>query len=113
MCRCRGPTIGADDLQALFEQVYFRRFRVDLPEIRANVVNANSSVIGLRAALDLSALIDPAGRQDPLAEAQIGTRPVHFDGTWHDTPVYWRDHLPLEVRAERPGDGPSRWTPRC
>ncbi|MCB1311934.1 MAG: hydantoinase/oxoprolinase family protein [Sedimentitalea sp.] len=97
-----GPEIGRDAIQALFEEVYFRRFRVTLPDIRAHVVNASSSVIGLRDALDFSALIDPAGRKATLAEAQIGMRPVHFAGTWHDSPVYWRDHLPLEARLSGP-----------
>ena len=27
---------------------------------------------------------------------------TYFDGTWHDTPVYWRDHLPLDVVIEGP-----------
>ena len=31
-----------------------------------------------------------------------GRRPVFFDGTWHDTPVYWRDHLPLDACIEGP-----------
>ena len=27
---------------------------------------------------------------------KVGRRPVYFGG-WHDTPVYWRDHLPLTL----------------
>ena len=89
------PDIDLATLRRQFEAAYFNRFRVELSDIRANVVNANTSVIGARAELDLSALIDPAGRRATLAEALIGRRPVHFDGAWHDTPVYWRDHLPI------------------
>jgi N-methylhydantoinase A len=92
-------TPSRDDLQRLFEAAYHTRFRVDLPTIRANLVNLNVSVIGERPALDLSRLIDPAGRQ-PTA-APTGSRKVWFDG-WQDTPVYWRDHLPLELALTGP-----------
>ncbi len=50
-----------EDLQRLFEAAYHARFRVELPTIRANLVNLNVSVIGERPALDLSRLIDPRG----------------------------------------------------
>ncbi|MDQ1846991.1 hydantoinase/oxoprolinase family protein [Gemmobacter fulvus] len=92
------PTRAA--LQTLFEAAYHARFHVDLPMIRANLVNLNCSVIGTRPELDLSALIDPAGRRS-LTEAQTGSRPVWF-GRWIDTPVYWRDHLPLDARLSGP-----------
>ena len=83
-----------EDLQRRFEAAYHARFRVDLPTIRANLVNLNCSVIGERPALDLSRLIDPADRK---ARAEpVSTRRVWFDA-WHDTPVYWRDHLPLTL----------------
>ena len=39
---------------------------MSLPEIRANLVNLNSSVIGVRDAFDLSTLIDPAGAPTSL-----------------------------------------------
>ncbi|MAW86562.1 MAG: hydantoinase [Phyllobacteriaceae bacterium] len=89
-------------LQSLFEKAYFARFKVQLPDIRAVLVNINVSVIGERPALDLSALIDPAGRKASLPEAQTGTRPVWFDSGWCETPVYWRDFLPLTFDLEGP-----------
>ncbi|WP_377296153.1 hydantoinase/oxoprolinase family protein [Rhizobium sp. SGZ-381] len=85
-----------EDLQRRFEEAYFARFHVELPEIRANLVNVNTSVIGEREEIDLSALIDPAGRRARLEDAQTGTRSVWFDG-FVETPVYWRDHLPLDA----------------
>ncbi len=88
------------DLQARFEAAYHARFHVDLPQIRANLVNLNCSVIGQRPEVDLRALIDPAGRR-AMAQAQTGTRKVWFGG-WHDTPVYWRDHLPLDLSLQGP-----------
>jgi N-methylhydantoinase A len=96
------PEIDNASLRELFEIAYFRRFRVELSEIRANVVNANCSVIGARVPLDLSTLIDPSGRKPTLADAQTGTRKVRFGSDIHDTPVYWRDHLPLDVSLEGP-----------
>lgn len=88
------PDITPEALQVLFEKAYFDRFRVQLDDIRANVVNVNCSIIGVRTELDLSALIDPAERKETLADAILTTRPVYVAGDWHDTPVYWRDHLP-------------------
>jgi N-methylhydantoinase A len=96
------PRMTRDALRALFEAAYFARFRVTLADIRAAVVNANTSVIGTRAPLDLSALIDPADRRATLAEARTSRRPVTFDGALHETPIYWRDHLPLSFHLEGP-----------
>lgn len=89
-------------LQALFERAYFARFKVELPEIRANLVNLNTSVTGVRPDIDLSLLIDPAGRAATLAEALREVRPVWFDGDWRDTPVYEREKLPLDAAIEGP-----------
>ncbi|BCH28757.1 hydantoinase [Mesorhizobium sp. L-8-10] len=89
-------------LQDLFEKAYFARFKVALPEIRANLVNLNTSVSGVRPDVDLSALIDPGGRATTIAGALRGRRPVWFDGGWHDTPVYDREKLPLDALVAGP-----------
>jgi N-methylhydantoinase A len=91
------PTLA--ELQTLFETDYHARFKVDLPEVRANLMNLNTSVTGQRAELDLSRLIDPAGRKDKAEPASH--RPVWF-GEWVETPVYWRDHLPLKINLQGP-----------
>jgi N-methylhydantoinase A len=96
------PAIDRETLQGLFEKAYFARFKVELPEIRANLVNLNTSVTGVRPAVDLSRLIDPAGRKSTLEEALNETRPVWFNGAWHDTPVYAREKLPLDATIEGP-----------
>jgi N-methylhydantoinase A len=93
--------LSRDDLRAAFEQVYFRRFRVELAQIRANLVNVNTSVVGERVPVDLSTLIDPAGRKATLAEAMRTERQVHF-GNWVKTPVYQRDLLPLDAVIKGP-----------
>ncbi len=87
------------EMQALFEAAYHARFRVDLPNIRANLVNLNVSVTGRRPELDLSRLIDPAGRLETVSAKD--TRRVWF-GEWLDVPVFWRDHLPLNLALHGP-----------
>ncbi|MEO4000945.1 hydantoinase/oxoprolinase family protein [Mesorhizobium sp. CAU 1732] len=94
--------IGRAELQALFEAAYFARFKVSLPEIRANLVNLNTSVIGVRPEIDLATLIDPAGHEDTLEKALNETRSVWFDGAWIDTPVYAREKLPLDAVVTGP-----------
>ena len=88
-----------EEMQRLFDAAYHARFRVDLPSIKANLVNLNVSLIGMRPEFDLSALIDPILRKE-RAEP-MASRPVWFGG-WVDTPVYWRDHLPLDLTLTGP-----------
>ncbi|MCA0013846.1 hydantoinase/oxoprolinase family protein [Mesorhizobium sp. B292B1B] len=95
-------SVTRQELQALFEKAYFARFKVELPEIRANLVNLNTSVTGVRPAIDLSRLIDPAGRAKTLDDARREIRPVWYSGRWHDTPVYAREELPLDGIIEGP-----------
>lgn len=94
--------IDRDGLLTLFQNAYFVRFKVSLPEIRANLVNLNTSVIGVRRQVDLSALIDPAGRAADLDGALVEVRPVWFGGDWHETPVYGRERLPLDAVIRGP-----------
>ncbi|MCP4319700.1 MAG: hydantoinase/oxoprolinase family protein [Hyphomicrobiales bacterium] len=96
------PTPDRATLRRLFEETYYKRFRVELAEIRANLVNLNASVIGEREELDLSSLIDPDGRKSSLEDAQTGSRDVYFDNGWIETPIYWRDHLPAAFELEGP-----------
>ena len=89
-------------LQGLFEEAYFARFQVRLPEIRANLVNLNTSVVGERHPVDLSTLIDPSDRATTLDAALTERRPVWFAGNWHDTPIYARERLPLDAIVDGP-----------
>ena len=111
------PDVTAQTLQALFEKAYFARFKVELPEIRANLVNLNTSVIGVRPAVDLSRLIDPAGRAATLDEARREIRPVwyrrelarHAGLCARKTAARRRDRRPGDPRA----DGRTTATGRC
>jgi N-methylhydantoinase A len=89
------PEVTRAEIQAAFEQAYFHRFQVRLPEIRAVLVNLVTSVIGRRRAFPLSALLDPAARAADVAGAVIGERQVHADGRWWQAKVYSRDALPI------------------
>lgn len=95
-------SVSRETLQQLFEKAYFARFKVELPEIRANLVNVNTSVTGVRPQIDLSKLIDPAGRAATLEEARREIRPVWYHGSWRYTPVYAREKLPLDAIIEGP-----------
>ena len=93
-------TPTAELLRSRFEEVYWNRFKVELPEIRARIVNVACSVIGVCDPVDLTKLIDPEGR---MAKAEPASRRVvYFDGVQHDTPVFWRDHLPEDVTLDGP-----------
>jgi N-methylhydantoinase A len=94
--------IGRDELQALFEEAYFQRFQIRMPEIRANLVNLNTSVIGQRRRISLKSLIDEKERAATLDGALVGERKAYFDGTWASTPVYRRERLPAAAVIEGP-----------
>lgn len=87
------PDMTREELQALFEAAYFARFQVRLPEIRAMLVNLNTSVIGRRRSLPLAALMDEAKHAVRAADAITGERAIHAEGTWHMANIYARERL--------------------
>ncbi len=84
-----------DDLRNGFAAAYWERFRVELQGIEARIVNVNCSVVGVSDPVDLSGLIDPAGRLE-RAEPYAHRRVVFEDGA-EETAVYRRDQLPLDA----------------
>jgi N-methylhydantoinase A len=98
------PSVGItrDELQLAFDAAYWRRFEVELPEIRAVLVNLHTAVIGRRKRVGLHALVAPGAGS--TAGAAIRTRrPVWFEEAgWLETPVYTRDALPLGARFDGP-----------
>ena len=94
--------VAKDELQRLFEAAYWERFGVELPEIRAVLVNLHTAVIGLRPRLDLALLARADARAADLAGATNGVRPVWFEGGFRDTPIYQRDKLPSDARFTGP-----------
>ncbi len=93
--------ITIDELRAVFAAAYWKRFGVELPEIRPVLVNLHTAVIGRRKAVSLRAIASSTPMAT-LAEARRTTRPVWFDGGWADTPVVVRDLLPERARFDGP-----------
>ena len=62
------PTL--EELQALFEHAYWNRFEVELPEIRAVLVNLHTAVLGRRPGIALATLTGGGGAEDG-AEARV------------------------------------------
>ena len=111
------------ELRAAFTAAYWKRFGVELPEIRPVLVNLHTAVIGKRKAVALRTIATGQPKAT-LAEARRTTRPVWFDGGWLETPVYVRERLPIDAtfvgpaiveqldcttvdRARQPGRGRS------
>jgi N-methylhydantoinase A len=92
---------GFDSSCALdaFTARYREQFDIELPEMRAMLINVRTTVTGRRPPLDLRRLAPPAqATGDPLIE----TRRVYFDGRWLDTAVYDRERLPVGFRIAGP-----------
>jgi N-methylhydantoinase A len=75
-----------------FDTAYQMSFSRLLPGLGRRIVNLRTAAIGRRPAFDLLALA-PAEHADPDL-AKRGSRPVWFDGAWHDTAIYDRLALP-------------------
>ncbi|MGW8271206.1 MAG: hydantoinase/oxoprolinase family protein, partial [Burkholderiales bacterium] len=95
------PRPTREDLQQAFDRAYWARFGVELPEIRAVLVNLHTAVIGVRPRIDLAALGRSAQAKE-VASARNGEREVWFDGGWRKTPVYAREKLPLDKEIAGP-----------
>lgn len=96
-----GTRVSREQVQAAFDAAYWTRFGVELPEIRAVLVNLHTAVIGQRPGLDLAALGSRRG-DSGLDAARSELRPAWFDGGWRETPVYQRDLLPRDASFAGP-----------
>jgi len=96
-----GTHVTREELQAAFDRAYWNRFGVELPEIRAVLVNLHTAVIGLRPPLDLRTL-SAARPAASVAEARTAERAAWFDGEWIPTPVLQRERLPRDARFAGP-----------
>ncbi|KAB2913079.1 MAG: hydantoinase/oxoprolinase family protein [Hyphomicrobiaceae bacterium] len=94
--------VSREELQALFEEAYFNRFQVRLPEIKAVLVNLVTSVIGRRRSFPIGALIEGGGRAASAAAAIIAERELFAGGRWHLARVFDRVKLPIGARIEGP-----------
>jgi N-methylhydantoinase A len=97
-----GADASREQIQALFEEAYYARFQVRLPEIKATLVNLVSSVIGRRRRFPLASLIEAGGRASRAEGAMIGERKVFADGHWRTAHVFDRVKLPVGARIDGP-----------
>lgn len=63
-------------------------------------MNLRTAAIGRRPKFDLRTLAP--GADCSLEKARTGTRPVWFDGGWHETAIYARLDLPVGAVVEGP-----------
>ena len=110
----QSATPGVDELQRLFERAYWKRFEVELPEIRAVLVNLHTAVLGRRPGIELAALaggnstgnvdgtetrrpaqgtLPPPVRTPAPGQAGIGCRSVRFQEGRCETPILRRESL--------------------
>ena len=92
-----GIDVTREALQESFEKAYWDRFEVELPEIRAVLVNLHTAVVGSRKAVPLKALAAMDGRA-PTSP----TRKVWFEQGWLDTTIHERQHLAVGSRLDGP-----------
>ncbi|MBV1696554.1 MAG: hydantoinase/oxoprolinase family protein [Hyphomicrobiales bacterium] len=90
------------DLQVRFERAYFARFQIRMAEIRAQIVNLNTSVIGRRRAFDLTALFDASRRAATANDARSGVRAMFAGQRWHEASVFDRERLPIGTTIDGP-----------
>ena len=91
-------TPGLDELQRLFEAAYWKRFEVELPEIRAVLVNLHTAVLGRRPGIELAALAGGHGASRAVPVERI----VRFLDGRHPTPILKRESLAPGVTLEGP-----------
>ena len=81
-----------EGIEEAFNKAYIRRFFETLTGVKTRVVNLRCAVLGIRPKIDLKiALPDKAF---PLTDSVKGTRPVYFDGVFHECAIYERSKMP-------------------
>ena len=91
-----------DYLQKSFEKSYLKRFKVKLSEIKANIVNVNTTVQGHKVPFDISLLNNKLDKLLNLNDALIEYREVYFKDKFLNTPIYSRDRMPFEFEIKGP-----------
>ena len=89
-------------IQKSFEKSYLNRFKVRLPEIKANIVNVNTTVQGHKIPFDISLLNNKLDKRLVLDDALIEHRKVYFKDKFINTPIYSRDRMPFEFEIKGP-----------
>ena len=86
------PRLGTREaIQEAFDAAYRARFSAELPHSPSIVVSLRTAAFGARPKFPPEALNLCQDAGTPLTPA--GLRSVWFDGTFHETPVYFRDQI--------------------
>lgn len=93
------PGFDPAAVMADFAARYKARFDIELAEMRAQLVNLRTCVLGLRPKVGMALFARPGGGTGAGPRA---TRPVHFGGKVHDTPIWRREDLPPDRGLEGP-----------
>jgi N-methylhydantoinase A len=91
--RIEDSGLKPEALRRAFDEAYWQRFRMRLPDARAVLVNLHTGVVGRRKRIDLRALAGGGPRQEPRRGETGRDRQVWFAGGWRDTPVHRRETL--------------------
>lgn len=95
----KSTEISVIGIRDAFENRYRQVYGRPLEGIPIRVLNLRVSALGHRPKFDL-ALLAPADGVS-LGQVHVDTRPVWFNDTWHETPIY--DRLPMSVGVTVPG----------
>jgi N-methylhydantoinase A len=91
--------VTGKELREAFDDAYWRRFRMRMPEATAVLVRLHTAVIGRRSRLDLRLF---AGRTRCASYDRLVRRRVRFESGWHETDIYHRDNLPAGMSFAGP-----------
>ncbi len=94
--------ISREALQLAFEEAYFDRFALRLPEVRAVLVTLHTAVIGRRKDVSLVSLMDATRRVNNAEAAKKASRRVWFESGWQEVDIYEREKLPLGTEISGP-----------
>jgi len=94
------PGFDKDNVLVDFMRYYKERFGISLPEMVPMLVNARSTVVGVREAVDLG-MFRPR-RGGTIETALAGERRAYFAGAWRPTKIYRREKLPPGARLAGP-----------
>ncbi|HEY7610382.1 MAG TPA: hydantoinase/oxoprolinase family protein [Alphaproteobacteria bacterium] len=95
----KSPRVTREQLRKDFAAAYWRRFEVELPEIRPVLVNLHTAVIGRRPQAPLAAL---ARSETAKSTKPAAHRRVWFESGWKSTPIYRREQLAPGARLAGP-----------
>ena len=89
-----------DKIRSAFEDAYWQRFGIAMPEGNPVVVTLHTAVIGHRKKIDLKAFANSSSLVSSPAAGNF--RRVWFEAGWCDTPIYRRDNLQIGAEFQGP-----------